>query len=301
MTATEFATLSNTIVLRATGRHARRYLNARFSNDVQGLHGGKVLQAAALTAQGRTQVLAQIINHVEDFFLIIDGGAAPALIAEILRFKVADDVNLIEVTSAYKLVHLLANPAALQDAFALKNDPESATQLWSNSILWPHLRVETMGYDLLVAEEDQEYWTRIAASVAMISSEQFESRRIGGGQPSFPAEINEETILSETGPQAAVSFTKGCYVGQEVVARIDSRGRPPRRLIRVRTDGNRAGFAAHADLCHPSYPRAVGTLLSVALNPASGGLVAFAIIKNDPGIDIANLTVGGNPVAAAEI
>lgn len=102
----------------------------------------------------------------------------------------------------------------------------------------------------------------------------FEAYRIARGWPRFPNEIGEDYIPLEAGLRSAVSFTKGCYIGQEIIARMDSRGQMAKRLMRLRLNGPAA--AGEALLAEGA---AAGTLTSVAGDDALGFVrTAFAVL-----------------------
>lgn len=149
------------------------------------------------------------------------------------------------------------------------------------------------GYFVMGDTEDREaVWARLVETgIAPASEEAFEYLRIAEGLPRFGREITPDYIPLETGLWADVSFTKGCYTGQEVIARMESRGRLARKLVRLRA----------ADAVEPGTPielegRAAGTITSAAAGPE--GVVALGYLKtralDESGA--APLTAGGVPL-----
>lgn len=122
-----------------------------------------------------------------------------------------------------------------------------------------------------------------------------DAARIAAGVPAMGAEIDERTIPAETGwVDASVSFTKGCFVGQELVARMDSRSaEPPRRLVRVRVDAPRDAVLAKGDAIDVA-DAAAGELTSAAWSADDGAHVALGYVRR--GTDLTAPTqVAGHP------
>jgi folate-binding protein YgfZ len=148
-------------------------------------------------------------------------------------------------------------------------------------------RLESLGTDVLLSSDATEgflTWLKNFAFIAGAESE-FQERRLRAKQSMYPYEINSNVILLEAGLEQAVSFTKGCYAGQEVIARIDSQGKTP-RLLKF--------FSASQDACpaigaqiyradDAECRRAVGTVMYVIKQKESGFLCS-AYVKNDPEI-----------------
>src|SRR5690606_29773695 len=149
------------------------------------------------------------------------------------------------------------------------------------------------GYFVMGNTEDGEaVWVQLVeAGITPASEEAFEYLRIAGGLPRFGREITPDYIPLETGLWGDVSFNKGCYTGQEVIARMESRGRLARKLVRLRAAGP----------VEPGTPielegRAAGTITSAAAGPE--GVVALGYLKtrslDESGA--APLTAGGVPL-----
>jgi aminomethyltransferase len=146
------------------------------------------------------------------------------------------------------------------------------------------------GYFVMGNEEDREaVWDALAdAGITPASEEAFDYLRIADGAPRFGREITPDYIPLETGLWADVSFNKGCYTGQEVIARMESRGRLAKKLVRLRAAGRvEPGMAIEQE------GREVGTITSAAAGP--DGVVALGYLKtralDEPGA--APLMAGG--------
>ena len=303
MSSAHLTQLSSAFVLHAVGRHARRYLNARLSNNITSLAPQTTIKAAALSAQGKTLVLAQILAGNDDtFLLLVDGGDRSKTIQEVLKFKVADDITLSDPAANFTIFHLTDNSPELAQALNIPaSSPPHAIVAWKDSFIFQNTRLDGPGLDCLIANSDMPDWTMLHHTTQHVLLPDFEQQRLAHGQPAFPQEINEESLISETGPQQAISFTKGCYVGQEVVARIDSRGRPPRRLVRITGLAHQAPFSPGSPLAHPLHDRPIGEVVSSCTDQQTGISTGFAFVKNDERLSLDQLTIAGVQVLAAEV
>jgi len=230
--SSQWILLSGALCFRVSGKDARRYLHNRLSQDIRSMLPGQSVLAAALSAQGRVEGLFSVCCEGEDSFLIVcDGGSAEELLAVLRRFVVADRVRFDDISSGFRLVHLALSV-------------ESATE-WVRSVglvancFIERARVAAEGADVLFAVGDHDGLMRALqlAFGEQLSSQTYARLRWEYGCAVYPQEINEQGMLLEFGLPQAVSFTKGCYVGQEVVERSDAIGKLPRRLERIVLNG----------------------------------------------------------------
>lgn len=242
-------------VVRASGPDAISYLQGQLSQDVAALAHGASAWSLVLQPQGKVDAWLRVTRTADDEVVLdLDAGFGEALIARLNRFKLRVKAEIEPLTWRCVAVR---GPAA--------QAPPGAVVARA---AWPLIG----GFDLLGPS--------VAAPAGMPEAdlEAYEVRRIEAGLPRMGAELTERTIPAEAGVvDASVSFTKGCYTGQELVARIDSRGGHVPRLIRgVRLDGPLppAGTALAVD------GREVGALTSVAIHPSGGG-VALASVRRD--------------------
>ncbi len=254
---TKYYPVESAIFLRATGKDATRYLHNRLSNDIKGLALGKTCRAAALSPQGRPEAFVTVIKEPESYLIIADGGEQSSISQAILRYKVADRIELNPV--ALKLWHIIS-PGNLSTLLTEQGASTISSGRSSNGL---DVISETIPAQLTAAEK--------------VSREEAEIFRISAKWPIFPAEINSDSMLLELGLNDAVSFNKGCYVGQEVLERVDSQGRPPRLLYVVRILKNTLPqTAAITD----QAGKTIGELLTTVLDVKTNTVLGFALIKS---------------------
>ena len=262
-------------VVRVTGPDAVSFLQGQVSQDVEGLARGASAWSFVLQPQGKVDAWFRI-TRVDDAELLldVDGGFGEALVARLERFKLRTKADF----------ELLADWRCL----AVRGGPGPG-HAFAPGCGWPGVD----GYDLLGEAPDAP------EGVARGTLAQYEALRIECGVPRMGSELTERTIPAEAGAaviERSVSFTKGCYTGQELVARIDSRGgNVPRHLRGLVLDGD--------DVPEPGEPvviegTEVGVVTSAARSERLDALVALAYIKRD--VDIPTGASVGGRVARIE-
>jgi len=266
-------------VVRVRGPDAEKYLQGQLSQDVVALAPGQQAWSLLLQPQGRLVALAQCARvGVEEFLLVTDGGIGEAVVERLLRFR---------LRTKAEVENLNWRCLAVRGALAARPEPVvrvvEAHEAVEVPFQWGGLR----GYDLLGAAPTAP------PGVLALTGEDHEAARVEAGFPRHGSELDERTIPAEAGlVGAAVSFTKGCYTGQELVARIDSRGsNVPRHLRGLLLNG-----AAQAGAVLASPTREVGRLTSVALSPRMGWVALGYVARGTEVGEI--LAVASGPVTA---
>ncbi len=260
--------------VRVTGTEALAYLQGQLSQDVESMVVGSSTRSFLLQPSGKVDAWVRVTRHADDDVLLdVDAGFGEAVAARLRRFLLR--------TAAVITVGPCAG-VALRGPGALDVDPPGGALALASE--WPGVA----GVDLLSEGE-------IALSgVPLVGAEALEALRIECGVPAMGAELTESTIPAEAGAwvvDASVSFTKGCYTGQELVARIDSRGgnvpRPVRGLV-----ASGAVPPVGAEVVSGDTP--VGTVTSSAMSPTLGP-IALAVIQRatDPGAAVELRWPGG--------
>jgi len=226
-------------LLRIAGPEAVGWLQGQLSQDVAGLPVGEVTWTFVLAPQGKVEGWGRIQRLADDAVRIdVDPGAGAAWAARLARFKLRTKAD-IDLTEGVPIL-------------AVRGDQPDA----GLPAGWPG----TVGGDLLPAPEDPDpaagTWVDaaladlVAGGATEVDAAAFTARRVRAGVPAWGAELDADTIPATVGQwaiDASVSFTKGCYTGQELVARIDSRGgNVPRRLVAVTAPAGTALSAGDA-------------------------------------------------------
>ena len=248
-------------VIRVSGPDAITFLQGQCSQDVAALEPGQSAWSLILEPQGKVDALVRASRIDDDVIVLdVDGGYAPAVIGRLQRFKLRIKADIEPL--AWRCL-ALRGPSAPEAGAALSAGPE----LLVLDATWPGLP----GMDLIGVDPS------VPPGIEVGSTDVFEVARIEAGTPAMGAELTERTIPAETGlVELTVSFTKGCYTGQELVARIDSRGGHVPRHLRGLTLPGLVPVGAAVTV----EGREVGAITSVASEPG-GGAVALAYIHRD--------------------
>ena len=266
------AVLGERDVLRASGPDAQSYLDGQLSQDIAAMAAGKSAWSFILQPTGKVDAYCRVFCASEkEFYLEVPRGCGEDALARLQRFKLRVDCELELLR--LQMWAIRGPKSAAVDAEAIISQASSLPALVA-SVNWQGAE----GFDLLGADLP-------VPPVRECSPASLEALRIEAGVPKMDKDIMEGAIPAEAGNrilEGAVSFTKGCYVGQELVARVESRGgNVPRRLLGVMfedAEGSSASPEAGESLFQePDTARQVGTLTSVALSPRLG-LVGLALI-----------------------
>jgi tRNA-modifying protein YgfZ len=267
------------------------------TNDVEGLEPGGGCYAAFLTHKGKMLGDLRILDTGDELRLDCERVALQDLFTMIHRFKLGRDVELHKRTLESGLLSLIG-PDARRVAGAT-DLPEAEHAHRASRIGGAAVRLiaTDLGVDVLCDAADTEPVAAalIAAGAVPAGEDAAEVRRVETGRPRYGVDLNDTVIPQEAGlNDRAVSFEKGCYVGQETVARLHFRGKPNRHLRGLKL----AGAAATGDVLRLGE-REVGRLGSVVASPVHGP-IALALVRREaqPGDTVA---VGDDGVLAEVI
>ncbi|HEV7400317.1 MAG TPA: folate-binding protein [Solirubrobacterales bacterium] len=275
------------------GPEAAEYLQGQLTNDIEALAPGEGCYAALLDRKGHMQADMRVLRLADDEILVdTETEALPAARRHLSMYKVGREVEVEDVSEARALLSLIGpRSAELSGAPPL---PEYASEeLGIGGI--DCLAVGTaLGIDLIAAAADGERLgaALIEAGAVEVSPGAVEILRIEAGTPRFGAEMDLLTMPAEAGiVGTAVNFEKGCYIGQETVARLHYRGKPNRHLRGLRLSAPVEPGAALL-----AGEKEVGRLGGSCVSPLHGP-IALAILRREaePGTKLA---VGEDGVTA---
>lgn len=248
--------LAGRALWQLTGPDRERYLNGQVTQDVATVAEGGARFAAVCTAKGRMEGALWIAAHGEAYFLDAEPELRESLGARLEKYLIADDAAFEDITDSWSMSHVFghAPPAAPETGFVIRNP-----------------RYGMPGHDV---------W--IPGSGAVVAGESVDdpvvdALRIEHAIPRWGAELTAQTLPPEAGPVMleAISYIKGCYVGQETIARLKSVGHVNRTLVFLRAGG--------ADVVPPGTKlvaagKEVGTVTSSAFSPRIGAAIALGYV-----------------------
>jgi folate-binding protein YgfZ len=286
--------------IAVAGVDRKTYLHAMLTNDIATLQPGTGCYAAFLTPQGRMITDLRVLEVGDLALLELRAEEAPVLIERLDAFVFTEDVKLGDLTGAFGELRVAGPSAARVVADVLGRGGASAPTV-EDLDAWAEFRnarasfegemvlvaatreLGLPGFDLFV---ERAHAGRLAGALAeagaeAMSGDASEALRIEAGIPRFGLDMDSETIPLEAGIEGrAISFTKGCYPGQEVIIRVVHRGggRVARRLVGVTVAGDTvpaAGTVLQAG------EKEVGKVRSAAWSPALGKPIALAYVHRD--------------------
>ncbi|WP_114205292.1 YgfZ/GcvT domain-containing protein [Acidisarcina polymorpha] len=276
--------------IRVTGEDRLRWLNGMVSNAVQTLPEGSGNYNFILNAQGRIQGDAYIYRTSDSLLLDTDRSQAARLLAHLDHFIIMDDVELRpldEVTSGIGLAGPQA--AAMLDSLGLSASGLAPLQFVETSIAG-HAVTLLHAYSPLIPR--YEIWfspdhtaalwkSLIAAGAKPIGIETLESLRVLEGIPRYGIDFNDRYLAQETSQTRALNFTKGCYLGQEIVERIRSRATVHRYLRQLELHGETP--TAPTDILAAGDTSSLGQLTSIAAIrlPGLSATLALGFIRTE--------------------
>ena len=282
--------------LVVSGGEATEYLQGQLTNDVEVLAPGEGQYAALLDRKGHMQADMRLLRiSPEETWIDTEPSALQAARRHLETYKIGREVTIVDLGGERAILSLIG-PRSVEIAGTAVLPEYACEPLTVHGV--ECLAVGTAdGVDLIAKRADGErlHKALLDAGAAQVGPEAAEIIRIEAGTPRFGAEMSTETMPAEAGiVERAVSFTKGCYIGQEPVARLHYKGRPNRHLR-----GLRLSAPAEPGASLRLGEKEVGRIGSACVSPARGP-IALAIIRREaePG---AELTVGEDGVTARVI
>lgn len=265
--------------IRVSGSEATMFLNGLVTNDMKSLAQHRWMAAAFPTVQGRLIGAVRIARLQDGFLIDTERASHEAVLKTTSRFTMAGDFRVTDFTDESVMLSLQGMRAGeivgkvVQGIGAdLKRD--EVTEIEGVTVMRATHTSED-GFDLVVdsARAGDLRQALTDAGATPVSEETFEILRIEAGIARFGRDMDETNVIPETNLDDAVSFTKGCYVGQEIIVRIKHRGHPAKKLVGLKAD-------------RPLEPGAIVT--SAAVSPKVGhiglGYVRYELIE--PGTEV---------------
>jgi tRNA-modifying protein YgfZ len=279
--------------LAIVGPDAAEYLQGQLTSDVEALEPGDGQYAALLDRKGHMQADMRVLRpNAEEIWLDTEPEALAPALRHLTMYSIGREVEVVDATGERAILSLIG-PRSVEIAgcAALPEDSCETAKIGGVECL----AVGTDGgIDLIGAAADSGRLTEalLTTGTVEVSAEAAEILRIEAGTPRYGAEMGAETMPAEAGiVERAVSFTKGCYIGQETVARLHYKGRPNRHLR-----GLKLSAPAQPGTTLRLGEKEVGKLGGAVVSPALGP-IGLAILRREaePG---AELAVGEDGVTA---
>ena len=284
--------------IKVTGEDRTHFIHAMSTNDIEKLSPGEGIQTLFLNGQGHIQADVRVFVAGDHVLLDCDARRRETLPLHLEKFIVMDDVALEDMGASLAAI-AVEGPRAEQVAKQLTEvtlpPPGELTHVRSGRARIARSSITgAAGLWFVVPAEERDEWIRRLESAGALAADE-EARqtvRVENGIPLEGVDYPDKTIPQQADRLEAVSFTKGCYLGQEIVERVRSRGNLRRRLERVEVDSNEP---PPADSPVFLGEKEVGRLTSPAFSPTMGRVLAFALLRSEAAHG-ETLTVDGRKV-----
>ncbi len=284
--------LSHRGLLQFTGSDRLPFLQGMLSNDLKLLKPFDGQYAAVLTQQGKVIADVRVLCSLNSFYLDFWESLKDKILAHLNRYLVADEVEIADRSEEYSLLSI-QGPRSGALLHALLGPMELPGQWLQHAMVTVDSSAICMvrashtgesGYDLIIPLEGLETIARRLTdlgtqfSASWVGADAQNILRVEAGIPRYGVDFSEDNLLLEVGLDDAVSFSKGCYLGQEVVERIRSRGHVNKKLCGLLIDGQ---ATANAGDRLQREGKEVGMITSSVLSPCLSRPIALGYVHKD--------------------
>lgn len=274
-------------VIQLKGREVVQFLNGMISNDVKTLEDGAWMLAAFPTVQGRLSALVRVLRIGDSFWLVTDTATHERVFNNLHRFTFAGDFQVHDATAEVTSLSIQGTGAAPLVARVLG---EKVADVARNHVVIAELNGSSFpvirathtaedGFDLFAPAETGEALRAalMDAGAQVVDANTLELLRVEAGLPRYGVDVDETNVVLESGLDEAISYTKGCYLGQEIIARIHWRGHVARRLTGIIFAD--ISNAAPGDKIKSTEDKEIGRITSTVVSPQPGKRIALALVK----------------------
>jgi folate-binding protein YgfZ len=274
--------------VEVSGSEAVAFLNGMITNDVKTLEDGAWMLAAFPNVQGRLLALVRVLRIGDSYLFDTEAATTNKVVQTLSRFTMAGDFKVTDKTRDTACLSVQGGAAAQLIRGALGE--QSGILEFNRTVKVPFQDEEVIlfrathtgedGFDLIASiEAARQLWKSLVGNGAVpVGFDALDVMRIEAGLPRYGVDMDDSTVVLETGLDDAVSFTKGCYIGQEIIARIHFRGHVAKRISGVLIDGGRA---KPGDRLLAIEGKEAGRLTSVTYSPLLDREIALGFVRYD--------------------
>jgi len=295
------------------GTEAVPFLNGLITNDVKALEMDSWMTAAFPNVQGRLLAAIRVLHRPEGYLLDTEAITYAKVLKLAERFTLAGDFHVTDLTSPTALISVqgaggskVIKAVLGEVAGEVERQRIVHTQLPDGAAVTVIRASHTAedGFDLFTGADNARSWwdSLIAAGARPVGLDALEILRIEAGLPRYGVDMDETSIVSETTLDEAVSFTKGCYIGQEIIARIKYRGHVAKKLTGLIFDGEVK--VQEGAKVRSADDKEIGRLTSATYSPHLGRTIALGYVKYDylaPGTSVHIISDEGIEAQVAEL
>jgi folate-binding protein YgfZ len=248
------------------GKEAVQFLDGLISNDMKTLEDGQQMLAAFPNAQGRLLAVVRVLRQDDKFLFETEDATREKVFQNLFRFTFAGDFFVEDLSEQYRYFEMFGDEPVTSGGGGIFYKSTAST-----SSFMPIDSAETLRHALE------------GAGSIEISEELYKTLRIESGIPKYGVDMDETTIVPELGIDGLISYNKGCYIGQEIIARIHFRGHVAKQLtglILTNVTAEPDAVSAGAELSTPDGKNA-GRITSVTFSPTLKATIALGYVRYD--------------------
>ena len=256
-------------LVAVSGKEAVQFLDGLITNDVKTLEDGGQMLAAFPNAKGRLLAVVRVIRQGERFLFETEEATREAVFQNLFRFTFAGDFLVKDLSESFRYFEIFGPPEGVFHAEAGERFAGAF------AIKLPH------GAGYMIPNEFADDFGKILSienGCVSIDEELYETLRIESGIPKFGVDMDENTIVPELGIEEMISYSKGCYIGQEIIARIHFRGHVARKLAGLISEARTGESFVGAELVSAGGKDA-GRITSATFSPKLGKQVSLAFVR----------------------
>jgi len=255
-------------LIEVWGKEAVQFLDGMISNDMKTLEDGQQMAAAFPNAQGRLLAIVKIIRQGDRYLIETDEETREKVFQNLFRFTFAGDFFVEDLSEKYRCFETISSHPSTADGVVTKlTDP-----------LWPSfgdVRSRANLYFVPAEDADAFHTSLLTEGVADINDDEYDVLRVESGMPKYGVDMDETTIVPELGIDELISYNKGCYIGQEIIARIYFRGHVAKRLSGLILSGP---AEAGSELTSADG-KSAGRITSVTFSPGNESNIALGYVR----------------------
>ena len=250
-------------LIEVSGKEAVQFLNGLITNDAAKLADGAQMSAAFPNVQGRLLAFTRVLRTGDKFLFETAEATREKVFQNLFRFTFAGDFFVEDLSENYEYFEVQSAECKVQS---------------SDSIIFD----SKLSRDFFVPKDSaEEFLKELKTQNAVeISDALYEVLRIENGVPLYGADIDETNVVLESGLDEAVNFNKGCYIGQEIIARIHFRGHVAKKLAGLIFEDENADVN-RGDEIKSAEDKNAGKITSVTFSPKLGKIIALALVRYD--------------------
>ncbi len=267
-------------LIEVTGAEAVMFLNGLITNDVKTLEENSWMLAAFPNVQGRLLAIARVLHIGDKFLFDTQAATKETILNNLSRFTLAGDFRVTDLSDE---INVLSIQGAKADEIVRNVFGDESVNIKQNKIASINngfiIKTEN-GFDVFASSNDFESVKNslLNAGAKPVGEDAFEVLRIESGTPRYGVDMNETTVVLETGLDDAVNFKKGCYVGQEIIARIHFRGHVAKKLTGILLEAEGA-IKPEDKIKNADGTKEIGRITSAAFSPKLNTTVALGIVR----------------------